>query len=223
MTYKLVLFDFDGVIYDPQLVADSGNCITIEDVEQYYNNETSFEHLLEPLKPYWAPYEGLLDLIEELPGKKGVVTNGPTIIQHTKLAHTGVDHIVDPELIFVSYEESEKIVDTEDHPYLLEMNPHSSRFEKIQQIESKYIGKPSPFMILQACIRSGCTPEETIMIGDQHTDVTAAKEAGASAVKIEGVSSLLPQNETSPVYTPDFTLHKENIVPSLRDILFKDD
>ncbi len=44
--------------------------------------------------------------------------------------------------------------------------------------------KPSPALLLEACRRFGTAPEETLYVGDSHTDVVAAQAAGCRVAAV---------------------------------------
>jgi len=219
MRYKLVLFDLDGVIYDQQPSSESNITIKQFAFEQHYNEGMPLDNIIEQLCPLWNPYPGMMELLEAIPAK-GLVTNGPTPIQRAKIAHMSLDKLITPELIFVSYQEAERILENENHPYLSGLDSKLSRFEKVMRIAKEYTSKPQPYMVTRALIEYGCSPEECIMIGDQNVDITAAKSAGTLAIKVEGVKPLSFQNASPQIYQPDFTVHKSEIAPALYRLLF---
>jgi phosphoglycolate phosphatase-like HAD superfamily hydrolase len=45
--------------------------------------------------------------------------------------------------------------------------------------------KPAPDMILLACERCGCIPDETIYVGDMPIDMIAGRRAGVTAVAVK--------------------------------------
>jgi len=59
-----------------------------------------------------------------------------------------------------------------------------SHFESIMGYDSGYGSKPGPGMVLAFQNITGCTPAETVMIGDSTHDLEAGKVAGAFAVGV---------------------------------------
>jgi NagD protein len=72
--------------------------------------------------------------------------------------------------------------------------------------QAYYIGKPNPLMMRHALKKIGCTPEETLVIGDRmDTDIVAGIEAGIDTLLVlSGVTSLTEMNDFP--YRPNFVL-----------------
>jgi pyrophosphatase PpaX len=84
-------------------------------------------------------------------------------------------------------------------------------FDVVVTLDDVEHAKPHPEPILKALAQLGSSPEETIMVGDNHHDVEAGKNAGT---RTAGVSWSVKGREYISSHNPDYLLEKmSDILP----------
>ena len=82
----------------------------------------------------------------------------------------------------------------------------------------RFIGKPEPAMVQIAMEKFGCTPEQTLVIGDRlYTDVAAGVNAGADTILVLSGEATLADLEKSPVKPSWVFRDVQAIYESLRE------
>jgi len=227
LKYKLVLWDIDGTIYDAEYLINNF-ILDKETVRAHYDHEDNkIEELFEEFKSLVdGPYEGLLDLMENLQEEgslQGVMSNGPGSFQYWKIPLFGIEDYLDEDLIFISGTEAEKLLKQKDHPLLEQFSlDEMTRYQKIDGVQKKVTYKPSTYMFEEALRISGFKADECVMVGDQPSDYAGAKKVGMDAIFIEGMPLWPSHQETNETlmekYKPDYSVKKGDI-KSLREIL----
>lgn len=71
--------------------------------------------------------------------------------------------------------------------------------------------KPSPLPLQRAMERTGVAPADTWMIGDHHTDLQAARQAGVRSIFLEyGIGH--PRDETPDITFPEFIAFTDHLL-----------
>ncbi|KKI92833.1 pyrophosphatase [Bacillus sp. SA1-12] len=84
-------------------------------------------------------------------------------------------------------------------------------FDVVVTLDDVENAKPHPEPVLKALAQLGSSPEEAIMVGDNHHDVEAGKNAGT---KTAGVAWSIKGREYISSYNPDYLLEKmSDILP----------
>lgn len=212
MKYKAVFWDIDGTMYD--------NSRDIPDDEkEILSRWKKLEAVPDRQLSFWVPYDGLAELMEQISQvNQGVISNDIHHLQNDKLLLLGLVDYINPELIFTSYGEAEKVLDTPNHPLLKGFNLQSDRDTDVHNMELR-TQKPETYMFERALQTSGYAPEDCVMIGDDWKDVLGAQKVGMKAIYISGLN----QDEFfDPIakgkITPDYTVQKGNI-QALTDLL----
>ncbi|MBM7606166.1 pyrophosphatase PpaX [Metabacillus crassostreae] len=78
-------------------------------------------------------------------------------------------------------------------------------FDVVVTLDDVENAKPHPEPVLKALKQLGSSPEEAIMVGDNHHDIEAGKNAGT---KTAGVSWSVKGREYITSYKPDYILEK---------------
>ena len=78
-------------------------------------------------------------------------------------------------------------------------------FDVVVTLDDVENAKPHPEPVLKALEQLGSSPEEAIMVGDNHHDIEAGKNAGT---KTAGVSWSVKGREYISSYKPDYILEK---------------
>jgi len=94
----------------------------------------------------------------------------------------------------------------------LKLTNLDSFFDVIVTLDDVEHAKPHPEPIFKALSQLNSKPEEAIMVGDNHHDIEAGKNAGT---KTAGVSWSLKGVEYIQSYQPDYVLNKMNDLLSI--------
>ena len=80
-------------------------------------------------------------------------------------------------------------------------------FEYATGKKPRFIGKPQPDMVYSAMKLAGCTPEETVLIGDRlYTDIACGNNAGVDTIFVlsgEGTMDDIEKTGVTPTYIYD--------------------
>lgn len=214
MKYKTVFWDIDGTLYDNEAKIPENK----KDIVLY---PLICESVSKSNLKFWRPYNGLTELIKEIPRlNQGIITNGIYEVQINKLKIFGlIDHI-NPELIFTSFGEAEKIINTPGHPLLKDFDFHSDFLDNVFNMTHN-TQKPTSYMFEKALGISGFAGEECVMIGDDWKDVKGAQTVGMKTVYISGLNKEDLENYDpigEGLIKPDFTIEKGDI-KGLRKLL----
>lgn len=218
MKYKAVFWDIDGTLYD-----NSGGIP--EDEKDVLSFSDPLLKIPDRKLNYWVPYNGLAELMSQIPKQtQGIITNGYDRLQRDKLRLLGLDVYVNPELIFTSYGEAERILQTTDHPLLV----HAGRDPetRLDRITTK-TQKPNKYMFEKALSTTGYSPEECVMIGDGWQDLVGARNVGMKTIYIAGSTKHLRYDERRGIITvlrknqfnPDYKVTK-GYMSHLASLLF---
>jgi len=86
---------------------------------------------------------------------------------------------------------------------VLDVGPYMKALEFACDTKAEIVGKPSRSFFLAAVEDMGCTPERTVMIGDDIvSDVGGAQAAGLKGVQVR-TGKYRPTDEPHPTVTPD--------------------
>jgi len=208
MKYKAVFWDIDGTMYD-----NSGG------IPENERDVLSFDRPLSKVPKglkYWVPYHRLADLMRQIPkDRQGVISNGYDQLQRDKLRLLGLDAYINPNLIFTSYGEAEKILNNPDHPLL---SCAGSDPEYYMHNLTQKTQKPELYMFQRALDETGFSAEECVMIGDGWQDLVGARNAGMQTIYI-GTTKHLPWDERKTLlkvlrnsrFKPDYKIKKGDI------------
>ncbi len=159
--------------------------------------------------------------MEHIPqSNQGVISNGIHHLQNDKLVLLGLVGYINPELIFTSYGEAERALDTPNHPLLEGFSLQSNRDTNVYNMTLR-IQKPETYMFERALQASGYSPEDCVMIGDDWNDVLGAQKVGMKTIYISRVEKE-DDKYFNPIadgkIKPDYTVQKGDI-RALTDIL----
>lgn len=181
MKYDAVFWDIDGTMYD--------NSSDIpEDEKDILSKWEKLEVIPNRKLNFWIPYKGLAELMEKIPRERqGVISNGYDQLQKDKLFLFGLDAYINPQLIFTSYGEAERVLDLPDHP-LMNGFSKQSRDADVHNMTLE-TQKPNRFMFERALEVGGFSANNCVMIGDDWKDVQGAQEVGMDTIYIAGLNS----------------------------------
>ncbi len=194
--YEGIFWDIDGTLYE----LNRGYPIDDETEKNLLRGRIALENLPSEQKSYYTPREGLVELMGQLPRKnQGIISNGGQKYQTSKLNVMGLYNLVNPDLVFISLGEVEKILKDKNHPLFKETIGLSEK-ERSNAIKRK-VGKPNPYMFERAIEASGLNPRDCVMIGDDEKDIEGAYMANMTGI-----------------YLPDLEINNEPL-KALREIL----
>jgi len=220
MRYKGVFWDIDDTLYDASALWD----VDEGTERELMLGKRKLETLTEDQLFCFKPYEGLSELMSDLPREKqGIISNGGHQLQIDKLKLLGLYKFLNPELIFTSYGEIEKILKDSKHPLFKEVEKYLNNREELFINLRKSIGKPRPYMFEKALekIRVGekCSSvEDYVMIGDNWKDIVGAKNVGMGNILISSEGCLY-NPWTNEIITPNHIV-KRGDIEGLRKLLF---
>lgn len=214
-TYKGIIFDLDGVIYD---ITDAITKAVDDGIEKYQlkvNRDAVMEeiaHLIEEIQNYPVPkillnsYELLkINSLEGLSFFKKLriaifLFNQFNKYREEATIFAGVDDIISKlskslKLAILTNNKSQYAEEVLEKFNLTKYFGTIIGFNEVSEV------KPSPEGILKILEQWKINPSEAIFIGDMTTDIEAGKNAN---VKIVCVASGLAQKETLKEHNPDY-------------------
>ncbi|MGM0876742.1 MAG: pyrophosphatase PpaX [Bacillota bacterium] len=202
MKINTLLFDLDGTLINTnELIIES----FLHTLNSYYPNKYKREDVL----PFIGPtlYDTFAsinqDKMEEM------------VIAYRKFNHEQHDDLVtEYETVFETIKTlkeqgfklgivTTKIRDTVNMG--LKLTKLDQFFDVVVTLDDVENAKPDPEPVLKALEQLGSSPDEAIMVGDNHHDVLAGKNAGT---KTAGVSWSIKGREYISSYHPDYLLEK---------------
>ena len=179
MKYNGIFWDIDGTLYDSSQPWD----VSKEIREELLLGERKLESLSREQLSCFVPYEGLPELMKKISkGTQGIISNGGHQLQIDKLKQLSLYDSINPELIFTSYGEVEKILKDPDHPLYLKSQNKNKRETFLELRE--YTGKPSTYMFEKAQEKSRLNAKDCIMIGDNWYDIEGAQKSGMNTIYV---------------------------------------
>lgn len=195
-----LLFDLDGTLIDTNDLIISSFVHTLN---QYFPNKYTREDVLEFIGP------PLIDTMQSLLPEKV----DEMIAVYRKFNHEMHDELVKEfdgvyDTIKTLSEKGFKLgIVTTKIRQTVEMGLKLTRlepfFEAVVTLDDVTNAKPDPEPVEKALQLLGSTPERAIMIGDNHHDILAGKNAGA---KTAGVAWSMKGKEYLQSYSPDYML-----------------
>jgi FMN phosphatase YigB (HAD superfamily) len=208
MKYRAVLWDIDGTLYGM-------NPGGMKEIRIQRRMEVA-DWVPDERPEFLTPYDGLAELMAQIPSERqGIITNGSGKLQRGKLSLMGLDQYVNPELIFASYEQAEKVLEDPEHPLLKGFTNRESHQKDVVAVGMK-TQKPKRYMFERALEVLGLDAEDCVMVGDDWKDIVGAQEVGMNTIYIEGLRRPGPVEKGDVV--PDFTVEKGDIA-SLTELL----
>ena len=179
MKYKGIFWDIDGMLYDSSKPWN----VSPEVEKKLLAGDISLNSLSKKQLSCFVPYENLPELIKKIPKEnQGIISNGRYQLQIDKLKQLSLYDFINPELIFTSYGEIEKILKNPTHP-LFSKSINKNK-EKVFLELREYIGKPNTYMFEKAQEKSGLKAEDCVMIGDNWYDIEGAQKSGMNTIYI---------------------------------------
>ena len=220
MGYQGIFWDIDDTLYDASAPWNIGG----ETERELILGKRKLKTLTEDQLLCFKPYKGLSELIGDIPREKqGVISNGGHQLQIDKLKLLGLYGYFNPELIFTSYGEIEKILKDSKHPFFKEAKKYINNKEVLFFNLRKYIGKPKSYLFERALEKiglgkEGSIVEDYVMIGDDWKDIVGAQNVGMDNILISSEGH--PHNPwTNEIIVPNYTVEKGDI-EGLRKLLF---
>lgn len=202
-----LLFDLDGTLIDTNdLIIQS----FLHTLEQYFPGDYKREDVFQFMGPSLEQTFSKLnpDKVEEMTkvyrkfNKENhdlLVTEFPDVLDTmVKLKQSGLKMAV----VTTKISEMAK--------WGLDLTKLTPYFDDLIALEHVKTPKPDPEAVLLALDKLGAKPSEAIMVGDNHHDILAGKNAG---VKTAAVSWSLKGEDYLQTFEPDYMLH------SIKDIL----
>ncbi|MBU2053119.1 MAG: HAD family hydrolase [Nanoarchaeota archaeon] len=221
MKYKGVFWDIDDTLYDASAPWD----VDVGTERELMLGKRKLEVLTEDQLSCFKPYKGLSELMQDIPREKqGIISNGGHQLQIDKLKLLEVYEYLNPELIFTSYGEIEKILKDSEHPLFKEAIKYLDNKEELFFNLRGYTGKPNSYMFERALekIKVGekCSSvEDYVMIGDDWKDIEGAQKVGMDNILISRDEKHLHNPWTNKIITPNQIVERGNI-DELRKLLF---
>ncbi len=174
MKYKAVFWDIDGTLYGMQPIRD--------DEVPIWNRMHKTDWMPDEMPDFLRPHYRLVELMASIPkARQGIITNGREDLQKGKLDLMDLAKYVNPDLVFTSYGEAQKVVDDSDHPLM-------TRFDEVPDdvfdLTVMQTQKPKTYMYERALEACGFAPEECVMIGDDWKDIDGANGVGMDTIYI---------------------------------------
>jgi pyrophosphatase PpaX len=208
MKINTLLFDLDGTLINTnELIIES----FLHTLNSYYPSKYKREDVL----PFIGPT--LYDTFASVnPDKMDEMVK-----VYRKFNHEQHDHLVTEfetvfETVKTLHEQGFKlgIVTTKIRDTVnmgLKLTKLDQFFDVVVTLDDVENAKPHPEPVLKALEQLGSKPEEAIMVGDNHHDVEAGKNAGT---KTAGVAWSIKGREYINSYNPDYLLEKmSDILP----------
>lgn len=189
--YKVVLFDFDGTLWDDRMNKENVSL----------DAHPGMNELVIKLKK-----EGI---------KFGLITNGEKEIQERKLINLRLDNFLEGDIFYASWDEAEK-----SYKQMFETTGNIAEdYRRTVIFEKEIVEKPNHYMFEKAMKELGVSPEETLYVGnDFKHDIYAAENLKIDTCYIPGSNSHC--QELKAAKKAHFVLgDRENIALDLEKII----